>query len=354
NLDGRNPFLLDNVCDGCNHSAGKHVDLPFARGWLFSIDRTHCISDYQVIDEKAKIPLRHMGSLDEVAPVGLVCDFWFGPAGDLIYHFHKPFPDNLKGLSVSNIRAYRNDMDPGFVFVFLGSNNPVWQRVTARAIWKSFKLAEVHAPQFERIDEDSWLKVVPKERLPLVDKLRKLKVHNSRSSIDLNAEPRFLCKLTLGMGELFLKPNFKKSAEAEMFRKGMWAQGLKKREELDIRGSGWTDRGGQNDDLGQMLSWRYGHSIGLIALPHQGVALFSSFYGKRTSIMRISDHQNFWKSELEEGVFYLLCPAIRKCLGPYRYIDFLFHNYGNRKIQELEDFEQSLNSIKENQPPRQI
>ena len=354
NFNEHNPFILRNVCDTCNHTAGEHIDLPFGRSWFKSLDRGNNVSDYQKIDENTNIPLRYMGTVENVVSEGLVCDFWFGPAGDFVYHFHEPLPPNLKGLAVRTPRIYGDSIAPGFVFLFLKSDNPKWQRVTARAIRKHFKREEVHAPQFHELGENSWLKPIPRDRLLLSEQLWDLKEHKGAITIDINAEPRFMSKLALGVGELFLQDGFRYSESAETLRKAMWEKDFEERGKLGLLGVGFPDVKNKNDDLGEMLSWKYGHSVGLIAIQNLGVMLFSSFYGKQTSTIWLTKNREYCDAEFGDGRFYLMCPAQRKCLGPYRYVDYLFHNMRIKKIEELAEFEMTLDEIHREQPPKII
>ncbi|MCF8276772.1 MAG: HNH endonuclease [Flavobacteriales bacterium] len=354
NFNGRNPFIISTVCNTCNHTAGEYVDLPFAKSWYLSNDKADSYTQYYPITATTKIPLRYMGELSNIEFQGYVCEFWFGPAGDTIYHFHKPHPKPIAKLGVSRMKIHQKKIDPGFVFLFFSSDNPEWQRVTFNSTRSHFRDIDIHAPQVQNERDMMLFRQIPRERLLLSEKLWAMigQQHSIDTIIDLVAEQRFMCKLALGLGDLFLKPSFAQSEQAALLRCGMWERNLQKAESLDIRGIGFFDTRNADNQLHNMLSWPYGHVIGLVAIPNAGVMLYSTFYGVHNSTTWLSLDQEHWKPELGHGIFYLMVPYQKTCIGPFRYEDYLFHNTGVRRIPEIEKLEEKLEAVV--QPPKRI
>lgn len=354
NFDGKNPFIISTVCDTCNHTAGQHIDLPFAKSWFQSFSKADSYLKYYPITPTARIPLRYFGELSDIEHEGFVCEFWFGPAGDPIYHFHTPHPPSLASLALSSMKAHRKKIDPGFVFVFLNSNNPQWQRVTINSVLAHFKKSVIHAPQFKNAGENPWLTPVPNERLRLLEALWAMdgQQHTVHTAFHLLAERRFMCKLALGVGDLFLKSTFAQSEQASLLRKGMWARVIPQWESIDIPGIRHLGPRKKDTELKEMLGWPYGHTVGLIALPNSGILMFANFYGIHDYIISLAPDQEHWNPQLRNGTFYLMVPCKKTCIGPFRYEDYLFHNTGVRRIPAIEKVEKDLDAVI--QPPKMI
>jgi hypothetical protein len=65
------------------------------------------------------LPLNYMGYLEELNVGTRVCEFWLGPTGDRIYHFHEPYSDEPGSLTAVGppLHIRKELVDPGFVFL---------------------------------------------------------------------------------------------------------------------------------------------------------------------------------------------------------------------------------------------
>jgi hypothetical protein len=90
------------------------------------------------------LPLNYIRKLDDITDGNRIYDFWLGPNGDSIYHFHEPYPqEDHIGFSVGpSAYSYNMKLDDGFVFTFLVSNNPNW--------YLPVLAAESHAEEFPK------------------------------------------------------------------------------------------------------------------------------------------------------------------------------------------------------------
>jgi len=66
--------------------------------------------------------------MDNLEHGSRICEFWLGPTGDRIYHFHEPYPREPDSPIIVGLPPHlpKEEQDAGFVFLFLKSNNPTW------------------------------------------------------------------------------------------------------------------------------------------------------------------------------------------------------------------------------------
>ena len=124
-----NPFKLHNVCKRCNNMTGLYVDAPFLRS--FSVHNGRADSELQTIKPgpKTTLPLTFLGRHCSLKHGIRICELWLGPTGDLVYHFHEPYPKEPDwSIAIGPPPGKRKpaNVDHGFVFFFLRSNNPTW------------------------------------------------------------------------------------------------------------------------------------------------------------------------------------------------------------------------------------
>lgn len=175
------------------------------------------------------LPCMCMGPLQfDGFPTDKVCDFWLGPAGDSVYHFHDPYPqDAIGGVGRPLVVHKWEEIDPGFAFVFVRPSNPVWHRPVLMSVADALEGAALYLGNgpcpggpFREIPED-------KENLYSAVRqylTRKDRFHPVEISIKIDSDQRFLGKLALGIGSLLLAPAFLTSADAKRLRDFMWAK----------------------------------------------------------------------------------------------------------------------------------
>ena len=93
NLSPTNPFKSDEICKQCNNLCGLVVDAPFIKSWFTQSGIAEEARRYVSFDENSVFPLQYMGPLPDLNEGSGICEFWIGPTGDSIYHFHDPYPE---------------------------------------------------------------------------------------------------------------------------------------------------------------------------------------------------------------------------------------------------------------------
>lgn len=106
NLYPVNPFSLDNVCKRCNSLCGAYVDGPFIKNWFTKNYGTEEMYKYADVTKNAILPLRYMGPYQKITFEDRLCEFWLGPTGDRIYHFHRPYPEEPDVAPMAGMSTY--------------------------------------------------------------------------------------------------------------------------------------------------------------------------------------------------------------------------------------------------------
>ena len=354
NLKERNPFKLKEVCSECNNACGRYVDGPFIRSQFTHQGKvTTAVRSFKagITDS---LPLNFMGQLENLNFGSRICEFWLGPTGDRIYHFHDPYPLGQDSPAVVGRPTYlRGDqVDPGFVFLFVRSNNPVWWPVIFNSVVQQFPggqlflgsipaKVEALAPFTEALGRFSPL------RADLGDLYRKLKALNGveqqttgRISIDYGS--RFLAKLALGLGGLFLDTSFRRSKSADLLRRFLWTRKLEDRQNIPFRGRNFISDPDPNfARMAEFLSWPGGHVV--MMLPRGGFfMMYAKFFDGQAATGLISDEPEQWQNVNKEGIVFIISPGLRKCVGPITLTAFILHKTGKMiapSLRELEDEE---------------
>lgn len=147
NLEPTNPFTTNAVCRQCNSRVGQYIDGPFIKSWLLSGMRAGNAIKYCSLEENSILPLRCLGELQIDSGSSKTCDFWMGPANDLIYHFHDPYPSeaNVPPIVGPPTNYFRSSFDPGFALVIINASNPIWHKPILNSISKQFSKSELYA-----------------------------------------------------------------------------------------------------------------------------------------------------------------------------------------------------------------
>lgn len=302
NLTPVNPFIIT-VCKRCNNYCGTFVDGPFIENWFTTSDRAQMGRMFVDLSMNPALPLMHFGVLQNVTSGdGGICDFWSGPTGDRVYHFH-----------FAHTATTRWDQrDPGFVFLFVVASNPKWHRTILESTVAQFPKATFYLgngprPEFRRFEE------VPEDRLALRDMLKGLPAeHNVTLTIDVTAGDRFLAKLALGFGALFLAPQFLSSRDAEVLRKFLWTADAQARELIPLRGLSFMANRKPPVDLGIE-----GAHVFTLVPRSRGLALDVNVY-KRWGGMQVTADPSHWDGHIPNGsgLVFVVVPGLRRSVGP--------------------------------------
>ena len=337
NLNPVNPFALNTVCKRCNSLSGSFIDGQYIRSWFTQNDKNKYFMRYGDITQNPILPLSYMGMLPDLGFEGKVCEFWLGPTGDPIYHFHNPYPECLDVAPMVGIPTFakKNEIDHGFAFLFVRSNNPVWYASIFHSFIEQFRQSELYwgngpTPQ-------GFFSDIPDNYSELHCKLKSLngEMHKISVPIGINYGDRFIVKVALGLGAIFLNDSFLVSESAQLLRSFLWAKELKIRETIDIRGQSFIS---SRDDLQKILNWDQGHVICFIN-DNNSLSLYVNFFSSQGATIEISAEPEHWKGIFDNlGSVYLVCPGLQKYLGPIPIENFIAHKQGyhNKEISALE------------------
>ncbi len=184
----------------------------------------------------------------------------------------------------------------------------------------------------------------------LHEKLLKLngKTHEMSVTMDVDLGSRFLAKLALGLGCLFLNENYKRSADASLLRQFMWSRKKEERDKIPIHGSGFFSAERMKEVISH-LNWDGGHIINLMAIG-DSLALYTNFYGQNGSLMQISNDPSHWKGKINESMLFIILPEMQKYVGPISMIEFIGHKYSDYKNSDMLQLESDIANIPPNPP----
>lgn len=352
NIEEKNPFIIYNVCKRCNNVAGTFIDGIFAKQFLTkdNIDRIN--SRYTDINENPFMPSTYMGKVKGIAFNRRICELWIGPAGDYIFHFHEPYEEKPM-IPMIGKPTYINskDIDYGFVFLYIFSNNPIWQTTTVNSVKKTFNKSVIY---FGNGDHSlcEIFSEIPTELRELHNSIKDKMINHEKFNIEfpipLHVNDRFLFKIALGMSGIFLKDEFILSDEAKLLRDGMWSKTNEEIEDIEIAGTAFFKK--TKHEIDKYLNMENCHVITLIKLP-EGIFLNISLWGNMNSTVRLTKNVEYLDVDINDfGIVYVIAPGLKKCIGPIELMKFIgFKNKcgGDERLFELE---KEISDIPENPP----
>lgn len=350
NIHESNPFIINNVCKRCNNVAGIFIDGIFAKQYLVKNKIDSLNSRYTDIEKKPYLPLIYMGKLKKFKFNNNICELWLSNSGDIIYHFHEPYDDKLAIPMIGKPTYIKSEeIDQGFIFLYMVANNPIWQRVTVNSIRTTFPKSKIYLGN-DSHKVCSIFSEIPQElnllHVSLNDKVTKK--NELECVISLHANDRFLFKTALGMCGLFLNETFVLSEEANRLRIGMWAKSNDEIKDIKISGSSFYTK--REEVLSKYLSMENCHVISLLKIK-EGVAMNLSLFGDMSTTIILTKNINYLNIEINGlGIVYVIAPGLNKCIGPISiesFIGFKTKCSGDSRLFELEN---EINSIPEYPP----
>lgn len=326
NVEPANPFALD-VCRRCNTACGRHVDGPFIRSWLMQMDRAANARRFVDLNQNPTVPLTYMGELPDLTWEGKICDFWFGPAKDAVFHFHERYPDSEEVRTEVGrpLNTRSAEIDPGFVVVYIMASNPRWWPCILHSILDQIDDAPLYFANCTQTPKGSpRFAPVPAELAPLLERLREQsgKPLGGQVAIKIDAGERFLAKLAVGFGSLLLSPSFPASEDAMRLRNYLWEQKGEQRSALQLHGTSFFEsyfHRKPGESLNSLLGWKPGHVVLLQVFDR--LALSVMLYGSQSATIVVSSNPEHWEGRIEGpsgsgGTVFLIAPGFRRFLGP--------------------------------------
>ncbi len=361
----QNPFSLL-VCRRCNSACGRHVDGPFIRSWLTQLDRFAYGKRYIDLKSDSVVPLAFLGEASTLQWQGKICDYWEGPARDMVFHFHDRYPDTdgVHHQVGRPLSGKSEDIDRGFVVLFIAATNQEWWPCILRSVVAQFDDTPIYVPNCVHVPFGSpQFAAVPESLFPLVEQLRATfgKPIQNRFSIQIDAGDRFLAKLAIGLGTLFLSPHFITSQDATLLRNFMWEQKADDREALQLHGTAFFEnfagRQAASNQLNNLLGWKAGHLILFQAFDRLGLSVM--LYGSQSATISVSSTQEHWDGRVGDaggpgGTAFLVAPGFQRAIGPFplsRYVAASLELRKGNVINEVGRFMHEIESHPAPPPP---
>ena len=319
-LQPTNPFKLNRVCRRCNTLCGRYVDRPFVKNWI--VANYLQSAAYQLLDVTApgsEVPLIYMGPIPEATFGDRMCELWLGPAGDVVYHFHRPWPQEPDTpISIGPPPPPYNDdsVDHGFVIAFVRPGNPEWYQCIFNSISSAFSRADIYlgngnppGEPFKKMSGSLYL------LWRLLKKIRG-REHKAQFAMSVDFADRFMGKLALGLGALHLDPSFEASPDADLLRTLLWTKASKARSTLPIHGVGLLS-GKVPPQQKQLFGEDHCHTI-LLHNSQPEIALYVIISNAIDAVIKVSANGRVhWPATLKStGIVYLVSPGLKSFVGP--------------------------------------
>jgi hypothetical protein len=349
----KNPFSTNEVCERCNNISGFFIDAPFTKSWIINNYRSSNSKKFATITPQTILPLSYMGIMKDVKYDDKLCENYLGPNGDVIYHFHKPYDEEFDTLNIVGLPPHlkNKSLDEGFVFIFIRSNNPVWLPTVLNSFISHFKksiqyLGNGPTPNIPGTNFQD----IPTELVNLHKELLSLqgKEHKVTVTMDIGLGDRFLAKLALGLGCIFLNETFKTSEDASLLRNFMWTKKKEERDKIPIQGSGFFNSE-KMKEVDEFLKWEGGHTINLMKI-EDSLILYANFYGQSGNVIKITNNKSHWKGKINESMLFIVMPEMQRFVGPINMAELLAHRGSDYKNSEILKLENEIANIPPNPP----
>ncbi|TGM04716.1 HNH endonuclease [Leptospira yasudae] len=328
NIKPVNPFLIRNVCRRCNSISGLFIDGPFIRSWQINNSISTNSLSYAKIEDGPILPNLYLGEIKELKYQDKICEFWLGPSGDSIFHFHRPYPTEESVPPIVGEPPNISDdlIDKGFIFVYVRASNPVWHPTIVRSVKSQFKEAEKYLGNGNPRPEGIF-KPIPAELSDLYAQITPMvgKPQIVEGRVGIYFADRFIAKLALAFGYIICGEKFISSNSSVNLRRFIWERNREVRDSLQIPMKNFNYG---PDDRPELFSWKGGHSIFIINLRDQ-LVLYVSFYGSHPFSIRITNDEEDWKDRITNfGIFYLIAPGHQRAIGPLSIFEYIAHTLG--------------------------
>ncbi len=344
-----NPFVINNTCKQCNSVAGFFIDAPFLKSWIIKNHRAENARKFINISNTSILPLNYFGEIDDLKIGNKLCEYWLGPTGDGIYHFHEPYPVDSDTSPIVGVPPGVNieEIDNGFVFIFVRSENPDWHPTIFNSVIDNFKNVDFYLGNGPT-PPGGIFSDIPDSLKSMHDKLIAIqgREHEVKPSIDIYLGDRFLGKFALGIGSILLNESFGQSESAGLLRRLMWTKKTEDRKRLPIYGAGFIRNSG--NELNNILNWENGHVIA-ITINENGLSLYVNFYEKNSAVILITNEEEHWKNKIDKSICYVIVPGLQAAVGPIEMEEFIAHkinvSYENQELKELEERMSEYNDL---------
>ena len=336
-------FKTRSVCARCNSLMGLFVDGMFLKNWFRVAYNAESAREYIDITSPSSVePLIYMGQIKSLSLSNdEVCELWLGACGSVYYHFHAA--DEKRFQPYAGGDPIKRKADPGRVYLFLTSKQPLWSQLALRSFVTAFPKARRFAGNFGIADDPGRIVEAPDN---IADEhLRRLapllnQEHSCEISYKLGFEGRWLAKLAVGLGVNLFGPSFLQTTYAKSLHLALWEQDPNKRAQIPVRGTGFlSDTVDQTDSV---MGWAGGYTIRLHAVDDIFVLTIHLPNQKSLHVV-ISDEPSLWESQefnkFRLGQIYISFPLLGRFVGPIGLDEYIGHRVKAKPVPELEAIE---------------
>jgi hypothetical protein len=316
-----NPLLLRTVCTGCNSTCGRHVDAPFLKSWSAQATRVKAAMDFSDLTEKTVLPLLYFGEIAALKQGTKICEFWNGPTGERIYHFHEPYEQDYDARVAVGRPQWgpRTKFDSGFVCIAVNSATQPWISILINSCFETFPdshfyFINANTPPGKNRRGQHFTDF-PTELSALHTQLAALngQTHRCQLVIFTDAPDRFLAKFALGFGALFLQPEFTASDAAAKLRSALWTRSADERQKIMVRGRKFL---GEADPLKKLVDLPGCHVVAGLPVGNHLMLIFG-LAGMESHAMEVTNDRQHWAgTQAEGGLIFVISPGLKTCIGP--------------------------------------
>ena len=314
NLIPDNPFILTRVCKRCNNVCGTYVDAEYTKSVFANGYIAAAYWKQADIRTNPTLPLTFMGrETTIVSPDGRVCDMWLGPTGDKICHFHHPYPSGLLTPPTIELLSFKRypSIDRGYAILFFRTNNPEWYHTVIHSFINKFKKSDLYFGSGPNLGDP--FKDIPLELREFHQYLLDYdEPHTLRLELDPNSGARFMAKIALGLGALFLNDSFALSKSANNLRSMMWSKDAKERGSIAVRGAGMFS---EQTKFLDWFGWDKTHII-LMNIADTTLFLSTILFGEEKRIICMSNDPTHWQGKMDKEMIYVIAPFLQAYVGP--------------------------------------
>jgi len=337
-------YKVRRACKDCNSNLGLFVDAGFAKS-ILAIDSL-LIAEAPVYDPESPtgLPLNCLGLIEFAVPdmkPDECCEYYLGPLGESIF-WVRHHDENLYWLQGGNPRTTKKR--PSRAYYFPSPATPTHPDVA----WKSFR-DSFPRRKVRKILGDAMPDGDPAEMgFTQSDELDRARIavfqtqlaeanFGVRSSVNLDADYRFIAKLARGVGFAWFGDRALQGHCAAEIRKAFTIR--PGAPTPNMRGSGMMDYAGKPNPM--MMGHKYGITL-TVTLTAEGALLAIDFSQQRGAIIGILDRDLIQRADAERlrhGKSLILFPALRTSveLGVESYIGHVFGRQPHPELQAIEE-----------------
>jgi len=203
------------------------------------------------------------------------------------------------------------------VFLFIRPSNPAWYPTIVASVVANFPGADFYLANGPASSEP--FSRIPGSRRDLCESLRRVvlgppKYRQIGFSLRPDTGERFLVKLALGLGALFLGEQFVSSVNAGVLRSLMWEKDSVKRADIGARDNPLFPA--DANPVKADLAWSPGHLLALIPVK-ECLVLAVVLYGDQVGTMMVSSNRADWEGRVHSsGQVFVVAPGLRRFAGP--------------------------------------